>query len=653
MIKGKPLMNVLPLLLSGGVLIGILSNIIYPKNFWVSCLVLIGCLLVWAFWRPFKVLVDRFNYRQITTITGIGLVVIFILQLLELHFFPATVYHDPFRVIYQAELLSRGHYDWGSTLYFWRFPNNVPITYMLAEWLKITNVFHLTTNTAIHLMSIGFLDGFIAICLRTIHRFSKRNDLVLGMLLFFLCSPFAYTYYLQVLYSDLPILFCLAVSFNIIARWQQYQRWEKWLAGPTLFLTIVLGQLVKPNLIVLAIATVLIIVALFIRDRKRLVKYGLPLAIVLIGFAASVPAQAGVFKAAHFTNNPTYEVPTAHWIWMSYNPQGTGKYMFDDVQTEAKLPNEAARKQFLKKALPDRLRALGPVGVVKRWLQKAAILLNVGGIQQSYMGGFRQAPSWYLDHQSRIHFLSEVVMRVYFVTFDCYILMKCIALMKRKQSLTVPVMDLAILTALGYLAFHTFLWETENRYGQALFPLLLMIMALPTPVLQYPTWMKRPNSRQTLTWGSVILASTVLILSVIPLTSHKRVIVSAQRSQLSLQFDAKPTAMQPGTTMTQNVTVNRAINDFTLQKIPGSQAQAWLVNQKTHARYGLTSGRDNYFTKQQLPQGTYQIQIKNTTQRTQLVSLVKMQRYKLAADPLKINTHAYPYSSFIYTAAAR
>lgn len=646
-------MNILPLLLSGGVLIGILSNIIYPKNFWVSCLVLIGCVLVWAFWRPFKLLTKRLTYRQITLITSAGLALIFLFQLLELHFFPATIYHDPFRVIYQAELLSRGHYDWGRTVYFWRFPNNVPITYMLAEWLKVTNVFHLTTNTAIHLMSIGFLDGFIAICLRTIHRFSKRNDLVLGTLLFFLCSPFAYTYYLQVLYSDLPILFCLAVSFNIIARWQQYQRWEKWLAGPTLFLTIVLGQLIKPNLIVLAIATVLIIVALLIKSRQRLVKYGLPLAIVLLGFAAFVPAQAGVLNAARFTNNPKYEVPTTHWIWMSYNPQGTGKYMFNDVQTEAKLPNKAARQAFLKKALPARLKQLGPVGVVKRWLQKAAILLNVGGIQQAYTGGFRQAPSWYLNHQHRIHFLSEVLMRVYFVTFDSYILMKCIALMKRKQSLTVPVMDLAILTALGYLAFHTLLWETESRYGQAIYPLLLMIMALPTPVLQYPAWVKQPNSRQTLTWGAAITASVVMVLSVIPLTSHKRVIVAAQRSQLSLQFDAKPTAIKAGSEVYQTITANHAINDFTVQKVPHSLVQASLVNQKTHQKIALVSGNDNYYTKRALPAGQYQIRLQNNTDKAQLVSLVKMQRYRLAPAPLKIGNKSYPYSSLIYTVAVR
>ena len=99
MIKGKPVMNILPLLLSGGVLIGILSNIIYPKNFLVSCLVLIGCVLVWAFWRPFTLLTKRLTYRPIPLIPGAGLALIFLFPLLELHFFPATIYHDPLRVL--------------------------------------------------------------------------------------------------------------------------------------------------------------------------------------------------------------------------------------------------------------------------------------------------------------------------------------------------------------------------------------------------------------------------------------------------------------------------------------------------------------------------------------------------------------------------
>ena len=42
---------------------------------------------------------------------------------------------------------------------------------------------------------------------------------------------------------------------------------------------------------------------------------------------------------------------------------------------------------------------------------------------------------------------------------------------------------LAVITALGYLAFHTLLWETEARYGQIILPSLLFTLAsIPKPV---------------------------------------------------------------------------------------------------------------------------------------------------------------------------
>ncbi|WP_242943213.1 hypothetical protein [Leuconostoc garlicum] len=36
---------------------------------------------------------------------------------------------------------------------------------------------------------------------------------------------------------------------------------------------------------------------------------------------------------------------------------------------------------------------------------------------------------------------------------------------------------IAIVTALGYIAFHTLLWEVEPRYGQAILPLLMFALA--------------------------------------------------------------------------------------------------------------------------------------------------------------------------------
>ncbi|WP_125979815.1 hypothetical protein [Loigolactobacillus iwatensis] len=648
MAKKLNLMKLFPLLLAGGLLIGVISNIVYPQNIKLSGLVIIASTLVWYIWPYFKIKTNQLNKTTISWTIGIGLTLIFIIQLIVLCYLPVTIYHDPFRVLYQAEHLSQGQHVWSSSTYFWRYPNNVPLAFLLSQWFKLTLIFHLSTNTALHLLSLGLLDGFILVALTSIRRFSQQNSGVLAALIFFLISPFAYTYYLQVFYSDLPTLFCLIICFTILAQWNKFSKKNKVLNGIFLFLLILLGQLLKPNLIVFAVAIVILLIVLFLEDRKTLLKYLLPLMVILLGFAATVPARMAIARTVDFTNNSKYQLPTTHWIWMSYNPKGNGTYVGADVKKMTQLPTKTARQNYTKRVLPKRIETLGVRGVVKRWILKAGILLNVSHIQRSYSGGYIEAPKIYQKYEVQLSLLGSLLMRVGFIFIYGLAFIKCLALITKRNYEVKPIRDLAIVLAVGYLAFHVLIWEAESRYGQPLLPLLLLINAFTAQETETNLAIYHQKNRNLFFGGVLLITAFVFATETKPLINGKPMIVAGQRSQLSLQYKAKPTLIQQNTTITQRITLNHTATRLSISVPHQTHLEAKLVSIDRHKRYSLNHVATTLGIKQKLLPGKYEIVLKNTLPSPQKVELVRTQNYELTPHPLLINHQSFKDSSLIY-----
>ena len=81
-----------------------------------------------------------------------------------------------------------GHTSWKIT-YFWRYPQNVPIAYLLSRWLKLTMEMWMGVNRGVHLLSILLLDGMVLLGIDTAWRVSKKKHLVLGILAFGVLTP--------------------------------------------------------------------------------------------------------------------------------------------------------------------------------------------------------------------------------------------------------------------------------------------------------------------------------------------------------------------------------------------------------------------------------------------------------------------------------
>lgn len=627
-------------------LIGIISNLFFPIDFHKTLIIIAMCLLIGFCWSKFKTWSESLSQNRITTIIYGTTILILTIQLLILYFFPVTIYHDPFRVLHEAELLSHNQADWDNSTYFWRYPNNVPLTFLLSLWLKLTSIIQLSTNVSIHILSLICLDSFVFLSMKTCQIIGKHSYQVIGLAFFFLISPFSYTYYLQVFYSDLPILLVLLLTLNLLARWPK----KKILQVITvffLFLVILIGQLIKANLIVMSIAVLLLIVDLYFHKKRALRKLVVPLVIILLAFGASFPVNQVIDSAIGFKTNSRYQFPLTHWVYMSYNAGTHGMYSSHDVNKLISLPSKKARQIYLDKALPQRLNQLGVIRILSQWVVKIGILLNVSDLQTSYTGGFIQISGFYINWQKSFHILSQSIMRTGFICLYLIGLINCSAFFKKHGEIE-PFQELAITTAIGYLAFHMLFWEVESRYGQVLLPLLLIINSLPVKKVESKL------SKKTLFMFGIIISLAIIFINLFNAQRTGKQIVAAQRSQLSIQYHAKESFVNPSSVVSQKLNLNHEVSTFSVAVLKKSQLKGLLINQKNMKVYPLEystkSGSYSLKYHGHVSAGKYQIVLKNTQNKIQPVVLTRTINYYLAPYPVFLNNHFLRFSSLVYKA---
>ncbi|ANZ70564.1 hypothetical protein [Pediococcus claussenii] len=593
---------------------------------------------------------DHLSTRQLRWGIGLGLLAMLIAQVVVLHVMPNTVYHDPYRVLSQADQLAAGHMTWDIT-YFWRYANNVPLAYLLSLWLRLTQLVGLSTNLSVHLLSILVLDSFIALALHTIWQLNQRASLLVVAFGFFALSPFAYTYYLQVFYSDLPTMLVLLIIIRSLLNWSQKTSRQRWFAGSGLVVAVMLGAMLKPNLVVLLPALLIVGLILARQHLWRQAKLTLPILLIVLGFGLSLPATKVIDVAANYQPRTAFSFPATNWILMGYNQHSNGGYSGKDVGRAIKQPSQAARQRYNLKTIPKRIKTLGVVGVIRLWVVKLGIVLNVQGIQRWYNGGFRAAPSWYSNHAGFYQGLTVIGYVAATLLMWGALMLK---LLRWRPDLTDPHQILALLavtTALGYLAFHTLLWEVEPRYGQAILPLLwVALAAIPCQASQSrPRW----ANQASLLNGATALLVAFGAAGVLGAQLPQKQVIAAQRSQLSVQYHANPKTVTPGTVLAEVVDVNAPANYFSVQIHAGSQVQVTLTNLATGQHYRLTMAGSVARLHHQLAAGQYRITVQNLTTRGQQVDVTHTYHYQLAAHPLTVNGQSQPTASLIYTCMQR
>ncbi|KRN28084.1 hypothetical protein IV38_GL001534 [Lactobacillus selangorensis] len=628
-----------------GLSLAVIANLFYPQKISIFLLLLVLLLMSWCLWTLLSQWLNSRTEKQLHWFFRIGMGLILLIQLFILVFLPATIHHDPFRVLYQAEQLSYGRYDWGATTYFWRYPNNVPLTYLISLWLRLTHSLNLSTNIGIAMLSLLMLDTFIVTVLVFVDHHTQQNGFKIMLLLFFLLSPFAYTYYLQVFYSDLPLLLGLLWLFIITFNWTDYSRRHKAAFGNMLVLITVLAALIKPNFVLIGIAAV-IVLGLYSVDHQQSLQTLLPLFLILLGLLLSLPAKSFILQIVHFSNHSSYEIPLTNWIAMSYAPSGNGSYHAAAIQKMNTLPTLKARQTYLNQQLPHILALLGPTGILLRWFKKALTFFSVNTVFSSYTGGYRSAPRFFQPYIRSCHAYGQISARFFLIELDLLGLTAAFQKLRHKDSRFSWQESLVVITMVGFFLFHTLVWESEARYGQVFLPMLFIWLATSKQKIILP------KLEQTQISGIALVLSTFVLLGAAGLHSATaktpKLVVAAQLSQLSIQYHAKPWQLPAGQKLLQTVALNHQADHVTLYTPVNAKLTGILKNIHTGRSYPLTRKQDRMTLHHSLPIGTYQLMLTNQTHVEQPVMVSHTENNQLAASPLKFIHTSYKNASLVY-----
>ncbi|MDI6651104.1 hypothetical protein [Leuconostoc suionicum] len=628
-----------------GLTIGFMGNLIYYTGF----AILAVTILLFIVTRLLARYINQIPFIRILIGVSVGLVLMVLVQVLVLSFMPNTVYHDPYRVLSQADQMAANHMTWDIT-YFWRYSNNVPLAYLMSLWLRVTQFFSLSTNISIHLLSVIVLDTFIVLVLYTAYQLNRRNSTVVGLFSFFALTPFAYTYYLQVFYSDLPSMLILVIVLRIIWSWSTKSVGQKIISGSGLVISVLVGALIKPNIIVIIPALAVVALILFVKKRLNKSQIIIPILLIIFGFGLSIPTTRGIYFISNYTPKTEFELPTTHWMMVAFNSKNNGMYSGSDVIKDNNQPNKSARQVYDLKQIVTRIKKMGMFGLIKLWVVKMGILLNVNTIQDWYNGGFRSAPTWYFKNAQLIRVLTKVSYTSATLCIWLTFIIKLFRWRVNLDDVNQLAALLAIVIVLGYLSFHTLLWEVEPRYGQVILPLIMFtISAIPNQLVNNR---KEVRTQKNTLFGVILLISTIasgLIFSkTVGETKSQNLVVSAQRSQLSSQYGAKPEMLVPNTMVTEDVDINTIANYFSVQIHNHSNVNVFLRNIKTKEDLRFHVAGTSYRLWHLIKPGHYQIVVFNNTPKSQPIDIVRTYHYRLNNYSLIINGKSNPTASLVF-----
>lgn len=607
-------------------LIGIWSNIFYPINPIASILIIgivVGYFIARKRINKNSKLIDLIS-QNAKKLTIIAFVLLIIFQLLIVTFFKASVYHDPFRVLYQADLLSHHNFNWNDSTYFSHCPNNIPLVYLLAQWFKFTQIFNLPINWALNLLCIITVDIFIALVVAIIKQVSGKWMSCLKVTIFFLITPLAYSYLLQVFYSDILLLISVCGIWLALVMWPNAVKVKKILLTVLIFLCGLLGMLTKPSIVVLIVS--LGVTAVLFRKKNGLV---FPAIALIVGISTAPILNQQIINEVHFSIETKYKLPVNTWIYMGLNNQTSGTYARKDINRIENL-SEVSRFKDTNKLIAQRVKKLNPIGVVKQWVSKIEICENVGTVQGAYMSGNYCAPAWFVKWQPIV----SVIVSVIFRSLIILIMLRIIKICVMNDATTSWLVLLTKLTILGFIAFYSIVWETECRYGLILLPLYLILIAIPMHKRQ--AHCQKYHSAQIVFNGLVFgfLLLNLFTQNVSANINNFSGVITAQNSQLSSYYKAKLTQLAPHTTISEQVQLTGQANDFSVIVPKNSKVKVELIFPNNETK--CLDKRNGYaYYHGTMKSGRYQIRILNETAQTQTCTVIAPSSYKLAKYPIK------------------
>lgn len=457
-----------------------ISNVVFIP---ISILLFIlSVTIVWKLKNQINECPKNMTDKRFYLILALCYLCVFLLQL----FISSNIYFksgwDAFQVRSAAENIVYNGAIGLDNVYFDRYPNNIMLVYTLVLFYKIGNVLYSSNPYMVVVVIVNFI-VCLSVFLSTlcIYRITKnRSVTIIGMIIGIVLT--ALSPWIIVPYSDaIGMIFPVSAIFGYVFIKNKY-----WKYATTTFFSL-LGYFYKPTSSIIFIALILLSTASLI---NLLIKKTLSVKHSILCIMAVLIAATGVFvaqKAVTDLNKTEIaeqdRVTMTHYLMMGLNAEYEGVYSYDDVLYSWSFPDVSSRQAANIEVAKDRIREMGPSGLIKLLVKKNLNNYNDGSFAWSREGSFYyEVPEskgktadllrsiYYAEGENHTIFLfiEQVIWLMILISISFCVFIK------RKNN---DVVNLIALSLLG-LSIFLLIFECRSRYLFVYSPLFVVLASV-------------------------------------------------------------------------------------------------------------------------------------------------------------------------------
>ncbi|MDR0898788.1 MAG: hypothetical protein LBM27_00345 [Lactobacillaceae bacterium] len=497
--------------------VGVLGNIFrdffitdtkFVLSYWIFLIpISVGVIFLL---RKYFLWLDNQSKKTIRIIFVVVTLLFAAISLYVVSSFTISLVRDPLRIVNGAmEWAQHGKFITGGT-YFDRAANNFGIVYAMGWWFRWLAPTGLSVWWMLKLLMLAEVFLSIRALIETIRTIFKNLQITTFAMSVIAIFPVYTWYFLLVPYSDQFALLGYSVVLLSIAKvYSKSKLSVVWVVVATLIS--LLTVLVKANFLI--IIPVVVIWGVYLLLNKRLTVW----MTILILTVSMSSLWAGVKGNQYLTNqlkykiNPEFEFPLQHWIMMGLNRGTQGTYSDNDVNiSSAAGVDKETRRTFDDLVISNRLSKMGITGYFELATTKLINLQTIGKQPKNYFDEFVQAPKWYLKNVNLSRETISILQRAFYIAAALFGNFYIFSIFKHKTNANDDLFFLSALTVDGLLVFHSLLWESNNRYGSAIMPAVI-ILAI-AGIVESSVWEPKFLSNKKLIWAVTGFSLVALLL---------------------------------------------------------------------------------------------------------------------------------------------
>ena len=436
--------------------------------------VILGTIVTFFFFKWLSKKLDKLSNKKIKIMAIILSIIFFIGLLLIGIFLPISSVTDLSHIIeYVNRMISENNLTIAGS-YFSKYTNQIPLLIFTYGFTKIGSIFGITD---VLLMGTIFNALFIALTGYFIYLIGKEikgPKTGLLALIFMIINPIFYLYSSYFYTDTLCMPFAVIGLYLIIKSIKTDNTKNKILLGILSGLIFFIGLKVRIVVVILLIA----IIGFILINKKIVDKLKIYIALFL-GLIIGFLGFKVVYNYFDIDLNENAEFPITHWIMMGLNEEYTGGYNNPDHDLTYNEPTYEEKKERNIEEIKNRVKELGPIGLIKLEGMKIARTWSSGnyGVYAKLNNTSDGTGLYeYLGGYGNTNIFMKYSLQILKTYISFMILLGLIQIMKKKE--VEYTYDSIIYIALfGAILFYI-IWEAAQRYSLSFLPWMIIPLGL-------------------------------------------------------------------------------------------------------------------------------------------------------------------------------